>query len=107
MYSRLQDAAMYQRLKAAADIVGASVDRLPGVVEMKGYTKVGTGDGFEQRSFEVEDEESDQTAVEDVEYWTPAEVCAFLHKRLLEYEGADEETVNELLRTFEEREVRE
>ena len=42
---------------------------------------------------------------EDVEYWTVSEVGDYLRKRLLEFEGADAETVNELVSTFEAREV--
>lgn len=89
MYARLQDAALYQRLKAAA--TGSNS------VEMKGYSKVGTEDFNSQSEF--------NEGLEDVEYWTSSEVCTYLRERLLEYEGADEETVTELLSTFEEREV--
>jgi len=94
---------MYARLKQAADLVGASVDKLPGVAEMKGYSKVGADDGFAQRSFEPD--EAEQRIAENPAYWTVSEVCAFLRKRLLEFEGADEESVEELLVTFEDREV--
>ncbi len=93
MYSRIQDAAMYKKLKAAADMVGGGRGSS---VEMKGYKKVTTEEA------EVEEEE----AVQEVEYWTTVEVCSFLRKRLLEYEGADVESVNELLKMFAEREVK-
>jgi hypothetical protein len=89
MFARLQDAAMYQRLKAATG--GSSV-------EMKGYSKVGTED------FRPDGEEDDD--IGSVEYWTSSEVCAYLRERLLEYEGADEETVTDLLFNFEDRKVR-
>mmetsp|Transcript_46296 Transcript_46296/g.59511 ORF Transcript_46296/g.59511 Transcript_46296/m.59511 type:complete len:489 (-) Transcript_46296:76-1542(-) len=93
MYERLQDAAFYERIKAAADLVKTG----GGSVEMKGYSKVGTNEDVHQPE-EVED-------IGNVDYWTSVEVCEYLRERLLEYEGADEETVTELLSTFEEREV--
>jgi len=55
--------------------------------------------------FGLEEEESSGGSREDPRDWTSREVCSYLRQRLLEFEGADEETVDELLRTFEEREV--
>jgi len=109
MYSRLQDAAMYQRLKQAADIVGAAATGTS-AVEMKGYAKVGAGEdsvGMLGGSDDEDDEGGGSGAPkpEEAEYWTTKEVCEYLRMRLLSFEGADVETVNELLSTFEEREV--
>lgn len=56
--------------------------------------------------FGLEEEESGGGSREDPRDWTSREVCSYLRQRLLEFEGADEETVDELLRTFEEREVK-
>mmetsp|Transcript_30760 Transcript_30760/g.69017 ORF Transcript_30760/g.69017 Transcript_30760/m.69017 type:complete len:320 (+) Transcript_30760:76-1035(+) len=68
----------------------------PASTEKKGYAKVSKD----------EDVGSGQDLnPEDVEYWTVSEVGDYLRKRLLEFEGADAETVNELVSTFEAREV--
>ena len=104
VFKTFQNEIELHRLKAAADMVGANVNRLPGTVEMRGYKPVGRTDDFEQRSFEPDYEEGAASPT-DVALWTTAQVAAYLRKRLLEYEGADEETVDELLRTFEDREV--
>jgi hypothetical protein len=88
-------------MKAAADMVGADLGKLPGTVEMRGYSKVDESDVLESQS------SSSGRRGEVVERWTTAQVSSYLRMRLLEYEGSDEETVDEILRTFEEREVRE
>jgi hypothetical protein len=54
--------------------------------------------------FGLEDDESSQGR-EDPRLWSSRAVCSYLRQRLLEYEGADAETVDELLRTFEDHEV--